>query len=491
MTIITVDENGQQFVTPDELDEFEYYRDNIFVRTYNELLTVNPAEIIDWTSYLSPDYWESDDEDQISWDGEKWVMNQIGYGQLNAIGSWMTDLRDPFVKALGIPEDTYVLRSVSYDLIYSLTPTDGTNYCIQWFYNEDIATIRFGYINSLPFSVSEIAIGTLEILGESVIEPSLPNIPERMLPGAIDLDSNGKIHWITKISGETDDYFTNVTGSWVKTDMSFISAGNLMHLIIDSNDDIQVIYKAGANFYHVYYDGSWSSPSLISAGGAYINYMWDMWIDENDTIHLAFTDSNALRYWYKTTGGSWVNDDPGVSVSGYGVMSLCAKNSIIYIIYKYAGDAQIIIKDGSWGSENTFITNNVIKGALYIDNIDDLIFISQDFYNFYIYKETGSGWNLEYTIDLSDELGPIESLTTFKSLQSNGIIYIFVAYAPQGCGEGVSIPGLITYQNNSYTFELLRDGYKYGGSNRSIKDQCLSVLNKVPNILTETYFLIP
>jgi len=53
MTIITVDENGQQFVTPDELDEFEYYRDNIFVRTYNELLAVNPLEIDAWQYSLT------------------------------------------------------------------------------------------------------------------------------------------------------------------------------------------------------------------------------------------------------------------------------------------------------------------------------------------------------------------------------------------------------------------------------------------------------
>ena len=46
MTVYTVDEDGQIFVTPEELDDFDYYRDNVFVRTYEEFLNLNPHEVI-------------------------------------------------------------------------------------------------------------------------------------------------------------------------------------------------------------------------------------------------------------------------------------------------------------------------------------------------------------------------------------------------------------------------------------------------------------
>jgi hypothetical protein len=48
MSTYTVDENGQIIVTPEELDEFEYYRDNLLVRLYREMLTLNPIEYIGW-----------------------------------------------------------------------------------------------------------------------------------------------------------------------------------------------------------------------------------------------------------------------------------------------------------------------------------------------------------------------------------------------------------------------------------------------------------
>jgi hypothetical protein len=38
MPIYTVDDSGQLFVTPEELDDFDYYRDNVFVRTFEEFM---------------------------------------------------------------------------------------------------------------------------------------------------------------------------------------------------------------------------------------------------------------------------------------------------------------------------------------------------------------------------------------------------------------------------------------------------------------------
>ena len=82
MPVIIVDPDGQTFVSPVELDNFDYYRDYLLVRTYKEFFGLNPQileETERWEDVSGPSRWtltpEWDHDDQ-EYDAE-WYNNEI------------------------------------------------------------------------------------------------------------------------------------------------------------------------------------------------------------------------------------------------------------------------------------------------------------------------------------------------------------------------------------------------------------------------------
>jgi hypothetical protein len=73
MAVIIVDEDGQSFYSPTELDAFTYFRDYILKRTFKEFFQLNPGAAEEgWVDVLSQSWWEIDDDDSdyAQWDGD-------------------------------------------------------------------------------------------------------------------------------------------------------------------------------------------------------------------------------------------------------------------------------------------------------------------------------------------------------------------------------------------------------------------------------------
>ena len=115
------------------------------------------------------------------------------------------------------------------------------------------------------------------------------------------IDSQDKIHIVYPGSQGFLKYATNVSGSWVNTTLSTASTGGRFSLAIDSTDTIHVIYFGattvvggiGSNYYYTTKTGGvWSTPILVVGLGANLS----MAVDSSDKICVASMSGN-LNYW--------------------------------------------------------------------------------------------------------------------------------------------------------------------------------------------------
>jgi len=410
MTIITVDENGQQFVTPDELDEFEYYRDNIFVRTYNELLAINPIEIdagfLGWVNVSGPTYWESNDEAKVYWNGVAWEALQAVNVQLNAIGNWPDNFPRPlYSKGVGTPTNRSFNFASSTNLFTS-GYRDESILCADGEYEGTLA--RINWFAQVGDTLSEIWVadqGILEIsAGGYSSEDPYPSLVSGTI---IDIDSNGYLHLIQKSNG---DYWTNVIGSWVKTtappnQSPYLKGG------FDSNDIFHIFHESGNQLKHSYKpaaSGSWSTEDIGTYNpAAYSNVFMDFYIDESDGLHIVTSDVGGFTYFYKADGGSWAENTPDTlgTLTGYSYLGICATDDRIDIVYGNGYDDTIRVVTYESGSWNTPV---LIRTYSFLNDVDIHLDSSENFYivsfelvgeeETRIWKDTGSGYSLEHTI---------------------------------------------------------------------------------------------
>ncbi len=136
------------------------------------------------------------------------------------------------------------------------------------------------------------------------------------------IDSNDKHHLIHYRYYDGLFYSTNSGGSWVTTmlDNGSNYLGSESDIVVDSNNDPHVVYKAsGALNYTYLSNGVWSAPTTLDT---LVYTEPKMVIDSNDTIHIVsiFRSNNGLANYTTNAGGSWTTE----TINQYPVYPLIA-----------------------------------------------------------------------------------------------------------------------------------------------------------------------
>jgi hypothetical protein len=254
MSIYTTDEDGQIFISPPELDNFEYYRDNIFVRTYEEFLTLNPYEYEE--EYLWELYYES-----ISG-----FSTFVKYGyKVNETPELEFNRFMHNIENVTIPQGATIETAVFKVLSYST-------------YLDEIMDVWIGFQNTpdapLPY--------TLGIEGmRTVFETGMTSIVNWALTSSEPWSASS---WYSSPSIVTPLQEIINLGSW--------SSGNSLNLIVDPKLNIETIKQTPAdNFRYVMGHPTginelivtWSNPTgsdtfLVNTTGSYSYLLYQWWI---------------------------------------------------------------------------------------------------------------------------------------------------------------------------------------------------------------------
>jgi hypothetical protein len=479
MSIYTVDEDGQIFISPPELDNFEYYRDNVFVRTYEEFLFFNPHEFnILWTDRTGPDYWESLDTDYIEWDGSAWEVKQDppGFPILKAIGNWANSYRPGWLKLEGDSEyiegQNAELRgevlSVSSYTIAEYVNVNGAIAPCNFSQDDDIYEFKLtDYNGSFPLHINTIKFSESDdVFGIPVSATYTHTIGYTFqYSSGIDIDSNGALHIAGYAFSYSGTYYgTNATGSWV-----YESLGGTYYecTLVLINDIPHILGKGSSNqLYHLYKDGTWQADLIDSTGPA--NYM---------TQHCGLDSSNTLWYFYgqgvprlykRNTSDVWTLDlpsgMPSTSITAYGLT--VDSDNHVYIIFEttvtgttYFYELRRHASNGWDTYPGTLIasrTSGYNYGGVYDhDGSGNFYFQhSEANYDMKIYRRlSGGSWSLIHTIDPGLEYHyDSESRSSQGMIDSNGVFKVFWA----GDNHTVNHLRVLSITGAGYTDEMIK-----------------------------------
>ena len=490
MSIYTVDEDGQIFITPNELDDFEYYRDNIFVRTYEEFLSANPYEYetepepFGWQDMTDNTFWESQNESIISWDaGGFWDIKTADEAVLLPLGTWVVDYRPGFMRITNNDTvDVVMLKDTNNQFLsYETSYENGQILAII----DDAETnLDFGSltlkdyqgnseVSKIEFASYATVLGQLE---QNVVSDLTSLAGYYIQTGDIYEDSSGYLH-ITGNYSSALYYFTNATGSWTN-ELVYASnfAGYVSRVcVIGSTPNIIFSdYYGGGDIKHAYKDGTWTVDDIDSDTGMDLSPQYlDMWVDGNDTIHIAYyspTD-DELRYAYKTTGGSWSTPENLVtSLAACNKVSIVTSNGYVYIAYMVAGSVLKLItnESASWVTTDIETGYNFFQYGmnLFVNSSGNIVCIYQydlgspDYDRPFRYLERVAGtWtykNTGYQTNWPDAYGV--ALLTMSFDVSSGEAVSF--YANDIFGEGFDVARVFTLGPLTNTDNALVYGQK-------------------------------
>ena len=345
MTVYTVDEDGQIFVTPEELDDFDYYRDNVFVRTYEEFLNLNPHEVIK--------NWEIVADDQGFEGGTlAAVIDDSGYAHIlyrgyaagsqcmryvtNKTGSWVIE----------------TIENISSDISPSLGITIDDSGYIHVFYKKFIGSSN----NHLIYATNATGSWVPTDVNSDVDTT-------QGTQGSIIIDGSGYIHIFTpatisavRVLRHTDNASGWRTEVIVNPDYSSFTVNAKMK----TGGDFVVVYNESyqsgiGNFGLRVAVGTWGSWSDESTGfGTYGRS--EVQLDDSDYIHI-FSLKNAgptnrLLMEVTNVTSSWVETQRyDMTDLEYPQMGACWKDtSGYYHIYCYKSKTNWYItnKSGGW-----------------------------------------------------------------------------------------------------------------------------------------------
>ena len=133
-------------------------------------------------------------------------------------------------------------------------------------------------------------------------------------PKQITCDSNGKV-WIAGWISYTNHYgaiiVTDVTGSWVRTELDFgghNGNGRVIGIAISSDDHIHALYYKNSKAYYKEYVSSWSAAVALDA--TYDNTSGDIGVDSDDNVHVLLVGLSADSETYtQVKHGLYVDTD--------------------------------------------------------------------------------------------------------------------------------------------------------------------------------------
>jgi hypothetical protein len=202
----------------------------------------------------------------------------------------------------------------------------------------------------------------------------------------IAVDSTGAAHisYLNTYGTDTLRYATNRTGSWEISNLDSVGSASSFNMTtaiaVDSNDNVHMTYylpgTTGQLAYVTNDSGAWETEYIAQIAGI----QSDIAIDNNDKVHVSFSDINHQALWYATEiNDIWqiqVVDDDGI-VGAYNSIRVDASGHV-HISYfdqterglKYTTNAS-----GSWKSlivDADPAFNNVgLYTSLALDNNND------------------------------------------------------------------------------------------------------------------------
>jgi len=487
MTTYIVDENGQIYISPPFLDEFEYFRDTTMVRTFKEFLTFNPVAGEDWEDITGPQHWigEYYSFPSAIWTGDKWVSYsypEAGAVTISHIGSFY-----PYALKVDGTLDSNELIALKItfngnDSSIKVKPETLIPFLYEVEDYEEENSLERLEVTSTFVTFNEIfKIYTKKTpLPEPVNWSFKYQVRTALISGySIQISTflleDDTIHFMYR-TASYDCYYIHYNFNGFSSPV-FLASSNYQgfNLMKHGNIIVGISYQyIGSNnyTYRIRYGSgsSWNYQELTSQpvpiGDILLNY-----VDQSGTLHFFFDNSNGPIYHYmRTSGGGWSYETIGDDVEKDALAtSSIAKdsNGFLHVFTKnfdYSGGNLEYTygtnKTGSWvwtvlETVSTSIWNEYPKitiddsGYVYAV-IQDLDTLTLRFYT----NITGS-WVLHEV--------EINSLGTLKLFEyRNGLLHLgFSSYiVANSCHYVMITPDFIIYNADDYLLSILSTDYQ-------------------------------
>jgi len=259
------------------------------------------------------------------------------------------------------------------------------------------------------------------------------------------VDNNDYVHMTYYLPGTTGQlaYATNGSGSW---EIEYIAqiAGIQSDLTVDNNDNVHVAFSDinhQALWYATKVNDDWDIKTIDQEGsvGAYNSIQTDL----NGNVHISYFSSNGLKY-ATSSSGAWeiilVDDDPAFRAVGqYSSLALdinnhphiaylCSLDSSTAILKCAANLAPTMDLGGQW----VFSTSNNWSNGCPVDqNSSDQVTILQD-------SDQISAWNQSDNIEAGGYHGgsSVNLSTAFPEDGGTTVMDFSISFADEQSGSG-------------------------------------------------------
>ncbi len=219
----------------------------------------------------------------------------------------------------------------------------------------------------------------------SWVNTQITNSSGLHFPGGIAVDSSGKVHISYELYGSHDlIYTTNTSGTWQETVVE--SSTNVMQtnkIVLDSNDKVHIVYNnetvtSGNDILKdaTNQSGSWLTEIIDDNDGDYYTgntgYHIEMTIDSSNQLHIAYSgvDVNDNRY---ITGYYQAWSSPQNQPFGLASDIELDSNNNVYICYNNDGSIGVANNiSGTWNADSNIDTYYKFNGDIEFDSNGNL-----------------------------------------------------------------------------------------------------------------------
>lgn len=191
-----------------------------------------------------------------------------------------------------------------------------------------VTSVPFAFFNAMPGPASKIITQATPIRSGSVLRlnnkdsawGSVIGISDvggtacvaAAHNGSIDMDSRGVGHvaYICNANGGITHlaYATNLSGGWVTSSVVFGTTGADtpygVHLYIDNNDVLHLLYNQQGLKYATNSGSGWSAPQSLTTSGSALGSS-NLTASDISNVHILYVGDTTL-YYLTNTSGSWV-----------------------------------------------------------------------------------------------------------------------------------------------------------------------------------------
>lgn len=410
-------QDGQFIVSPTELDDFPYYRDQVLVKSFEDIQLLNPLSDFDWQDITGPDWWDLERSPTtcFAWTGAYWVP-YTGYS------SGMIYLFPKLWKAKSYVNAYRFTFSTSQEVRVTFQGEDeqitGVSYYKNLSYIHIPCRVNFDKLDYITVAFQSTVDLNLRLLKIEALFTDVPTVKldlKKSYPvinyisaGSFNVQKINEVVTCPGIWREIVDstYFAGMiifeVDTWVMykisplfPDQSFY--GYIMYSAYSVNPATFYLYQNGAGtewyLYHIIrQSGSWAFELISTQSGTDELSIYGSIMCPSGEFVALNTDGtwgvNNINLYRRSTSGSWTKEQIFHGGSTYnlgGTKDLCVdSNNKIHLLF-YANDDYIYYLTnvtGTWVYEEISATTNYYTALLIL--IEDI--------PYHIYTTTTGFW---------------------------------------------------------------------------------------------------